>query len=179
MQRKIKPLKLTLQRQSAKFIDCWFWHFKTTCDDVLLQLQEELIARQLLAQCVWLGWVKLNFQVQRVRRTDLDLLLDRLRWIQPVLDIVGISELQAEIILFDEVERVEHLLVQIIRERFFLQMKRNKQQVRTWTCWKRLKTNQFHCMQQSDSRHEDVCLIIHEIDVIYNLHWKCYIEKDY
>lgn len=121
MQKKFKAVKLTLQRQSAQFIDCWFWHFKSSRDDVLLQLQEELIARQFLAQSVRLRRVKLNFQVKRVGRADLDLFLDSLGRIQPVFNIVGIGELQAKVILFDEVERVEDLLVQIISERLLLQ----------------------------------------------------------
>lgn len=49
--------------------------------------------------------------MERIGRTDLNLLLNGLSRVEPVLDIVGIGELQAEVILFDQVQSVENLLV--------------------------------------------------------------------
>lgn len=37
-----------------------------------------------------------------------------------MLDVIGISELQSEIILFDQIQRVENLLVQIAAHSLFL-----------------------------------------------------------
>lgn len=62
--------------------------------------------------------------MQRVGRTDFDLLLHRLCRIEPVLDIVRIGELQPEKVFLDEVQRVENLFVEFIGERFFLLKKK-------------------------------------------------------
>lgn len=119
-------MDLTLQGQSTKFIDGRFGNFKPTSDDVLLQLQEKLVACELLAQCVRLRRVELHFQVQSVRWADLDLLLDGLGGVEPVLDIVVVSKLEAEIILLDQIQSVEDLLVQIARNCFFLRRQRGE-----------------------------------------------------
>lgn len=49
-----------------------------------------------------------------------DLLLHRLRCIQPVLDIVRVRELQSKVVLLDEIQGVEDLLVQIGSHGLFL-----------------------------------------------------------
>lgn len=48
------------------------------------------------------------------------LFLDRLGWVQPMLDVIGVGELQTKVVLLDQVQRVEHLLVQIAAHRLFL-----------------------------------------------------------
>ena len=55
-----------------------------------------------------------------VGRSDLDLLLDGFRGVQPVFNIVGIGELQAKVVFLDEIQSVENLLIEITRERLFL-----------------------------------------------------------
>jgi hypothetical protein len=69
----------------------------------LLQLQEELIPSQFLAQRVRLRRIKLDLEVKCEGRADLNLLLDGLRGIQPVLDIVVIGELKAKVVFLDEI----------------------------------------------------------------------------
>jgi len=55
-----------------------------------------------------------------------DLLLDGLRGIQPVFDVVGIHELQSKVVLFDDIQGIEYLLVQEAAQRFFLQAQRGE-----------------------------------------------------
>lgn len=50
-----------------------------------------------------------------------DLFFDRFSRIEPMFDIIRIGELQTEIILFDQIQRIEYLLVQISRNSLFLQ----------------------------------------------------------
>lgn len=45
-----------------------------------------------------------------------------------MLDIVGIGVLQAEVILLDQIQRIENLLVQITRQGFFLQRNRKERE---------------------------------------------------
>jgi hypothetical protein len=58
---------------------------------------------------------------ERVLFVTFDLFLDGLGGVQPVLDVVDVSVLQPEIVLLNQVQRVEDLLVQVPGLGLFLQ----------------------------------------------------------
>ena len=108
-------------------------------EDLLFRLQEELIPGketsgifkeadqpgELLPQVASrLGREELDPKAEGVGRPDGHLLDDLLGGVEPVLDIVVVGEVQSEVVPLLEVQRVEHLVVDLLAQGVFLQLQK-------------------------------------------------------